>query len=489
MEFETVIGLEVHVELATRTKLFCSCPNEFGGEANTRVCPVCLGLPGSLPVINGEALRKHVMTALALGCRIPEVSRFDRKNYFYPDMPKNYQISQYELPVALGGQVTIKDNNSTKKIRLTRIHLEEDTGKSVHGGRSIASSSFTLLDYNRAGVPLMEIVSEPDMNSPGEAHLYLVELRRILTWLGVSDCRMEEGSLRCDANISLRPAGEKGLGTKTEIKNMNSFRGVRNALEFEEERQRKILQDGGRIVQETLGWDAGTNVAIPMRSKEEAHDYRYFPEPDLPPVRIPSRWKEKIRRDLPEMPEVMAGRFVDEFNIPADDAETLTSYRHFARFFEETARLTDDPRQVSNWMLGDISRYLNARDMEIQQTMLTPGNLSSMIEMIGQGVISGKIGKALIEILLEQGGNPREIVDKKGWRKISTGDVLMPLIQDVLRKNPDAVDSYLAGKESASGFLVGQLMAATRGRADPAVANRLIKEKLLEIHNTRSTGQ
>lgn len=481
MKYETVIGLEVHVELHTKTKLFCGCENRFGGEPNFQVCPVCLGLPGSLPVINREAVRKHVLAALALNCKVPRRSKFDRKNYFYPDMPKDYQISQYDLPLAVGGRLAIEDENGDEKfIGITRIHLEEDTGKSKHAGEtgSIAASDYTLLDYNRAGVPLMEIVSEPDMRSPEEAYRYLTGLKRILTWLGVSDCKMEEGSLRCDANVSLRKVGAKNLGVKTEIKNMNSFKGVRAALEYEVKRHLEILDDGGRVVQETRGWEEARNVTIPMRSKEEAHDYRYFPEPDLTPLNLSEKWIDDLKSSLPEMPQEMSQRLVMDYGIPEYDAGVITGYREFADFFENAVKRCGEAKQVSNWMMGDILKYLNANEMEIRQSKLTPEALGKMIKMISDGEISGKIGKKLVEELLKKGGDPEVIVEKKGWKQVGSPEKLMPMIKEAIDGNPKVLEQYLDGKESTLGFFVGQVMKKTRGKADPKVVNRLLSEEL-----------
>lgn len=481
MEYETVIGLEVHVELSTETKLFCGCQNKFGGEPNTHVCPICLGMPGVLPVLNREAVEKHIMAALALECRIPEKCKFDRKNYFYPDMPKNYQISQYDMPLALEGKLEIPlGDDGVKTIGITRIHLEEDTGKSIHAGEtgSIAASDYTLLNFNRAGVPLLEIVSEPDMRSPEEAYQYLVGLRKILNWLGVSDCKMEEGSLRCDANISIRPPGQAEFGVKTEVKNMNSFKAVRSALEFEEKRQKEALDKGEKIIRETRGWEEDKGITISMRSKEEAHDYRYFPEPDLPPLQIGKEWVDKVKSRLPELPGQMRDRFVNEYGIPAYDAEILTSYRAFAGFFENAAGECGDPKQASNWMMGDISRYLKSKEMEIQDAGLTPQSLASMIKLIKKGEISGKIGKKLIEELLENGGDPEYIVKEKGWAQISSPEELLPLIKQAVDENPRVLEQYLGGKESVTGFFVGRIMTATGGRANPEVANKLLKEEL-----------
>ncbi|MCD4783096.1 MAG: Asp-tRNA(Asn)/Glu-tRNA(Gln) amidotransferase subunit GatB [Candidatus Eremiobacteraeota bacterium] len=481
MAYETVIGLEVHVELNTKTKLFCGCENRFAAEPNSLACPVCLGLPGLLPVVNKRAVEKHIMAAIALGCEILEYSKFDRKNYYYPDMPKNYQISQYDLPIAIKGCLEIEKSDGTKKvIGITRIHLEEDTGKSIHGGGSgsIMESDYTLLDYNRAGVPLMEIVSEPDMRSPEEAYLYLTGLKKILNWIGVSDCKMEQGSLRCDANISLRKKGELEFGVKTEIKNMNSFKSVRSALEFEEKRQAEVLENGGKISQETRGWEEDKGITVSMRSKEDAHDYRYFPEPDLAPLKISREWVDEIGKDLPELPDDRRERFIREYRLPEYDAGVLTTSREMSDFLEEAVVVCNDPKQVSNWLMSDISKYLNEKQVEIQETKLSASTLGGMINMIKKGTISGKIGKKLIAELLNKGGDPEEIVKKKGWIQVSSEEELLPLVKEAIDANPKAVEEYLGGKKSAIGFFVGQVMKATGGKANPGVVNKILMREL-----------
>jgi aspartyl-tRNA(Asn)/glutamyl-tRNA(Gln) amidotransferase subunit B len=453
----------------------------FGADPNTLVCPVCLGMPGVLPVINIEAIEKHIMAALSLGCSIPEHSKFDRKNYFYPDMPKNFQTSQYDLPLALGGELEIALPGAEKKIiGITRIHLEEDTGKSKHAGEtgSITESDYTLLDYNRAGVPLLEIVSEPDMRTPEEAYQYLTELKKILVWLGVSDCKMEQGSLRCDANISIRPAGQAELGVKTEIKNMNSFRSVRSALQYEEKRQREVIEGGGRIIQETRGWEEDRGVTVSMRSKEAAHDYRYFPEPDLPPMKVDDSWISKLRKKLPELPAERKVRFVSQYKLPAYDAGILNISRSFSDFFEAAVKISNDAKQTSNWMMGDILKHLNQNEKEIQETGLKPESLAGMIELISKDTISGKIGKDLIEELLQNGGSPEEIVEKRGWKQISSGDDLLPVIKQVVDDNPKVLAQFLEGKETVKGFFVGQVMKKTAGKANPALVGSLIDEEL-----------
>ena len=480
MEFEAVIGLEVHVELHTAGKLFCRCANAFGQAPNSQVCPVCLGLPGVLPVINRKAVEYLVKVAHALNCAIAEISKFDRKNYFYPDMPKNYQISQYDLPLAQHGVLTIITENGKKDIRIRRIHLEEDTGKSTHKG-AIDQSLYTLEDYNRAGVPLLEIVTEPDMGTPEEASLYLTELRRLVKWLEVSDCKMEEGSLRCDANVSL--SSRKGtLGTKTEIKNMNSFKSVRDALDFEIKRQRDLLSAGGTISQETRGWDEKKSITIPMRSKEAEHDYRYFPDPDLMPLRLERAWIEALRAGLPELPAARKNRFVSTFSIPDYDAEFLTSSREMADFFETTVSHGALPKTVSNWLMGDISRCLNEKGLTLEASHITPAYLARMLALIEKGVINGKIGKDLIGEIIESGTDPDTIVKEKGWFQISDENELKTTVREIITANQEAASSYSKGNEKALGFLVGQIMKATRGKANPELLQKLLRQEMSADH-------
>lgn len=486
MSYETVIGLEVHVELAAKTKLFCGCENRFDAESNTLVCPVCLGMPGVMPVLNKSAVEMHILAALALGCSIPPHSKFDRKHYFYPDMPKNYQISQYDLPLAVNGKLEIDTPQGKKTIGITRIHLEEDTGKSIHAGEtgSITQSDYTLLNFNRAGVPLMEIVSEPEIRSPEEAFNYLTQLKKILVWLGVSDCKMEEGSLRCDANISLRKIGEKKLGVKTEIKNMNSFKAVRAALSFEENRQAELLNQGNPVVQETRGWEENSGVTVSMRSKEYAHDYRYFPEPDLPPLEISEELIKDLKDLLPELPHDMALRFMEEYQLSNYDAQIMTSSRSFADFFEKTVKICSDSKQTANWMMGDVSKHLNSKGADINETLLTPKLLGEMIILIQKGVISGKIGKELLNELFEKGEDPEAIVKAKGWGQISSSSDLLPIINKVLDENPKVLRQYIEGKESVKGFFTGQVMKAAKGRANPEMLNNLLQNELENRKNT-----
>lgn len=489
-EYETIIGLEVHVELLTKSKVFCGCSTAFGAGANTQTCPVCLGLPGVLPVLNKKAVEFAMRAALALNSEVASFSKFDRKNYFYPDLPKNFQISQYDLPLASGGYVDIQVNGSggdssqaepqagIRRIRIKRVHLEEDTGKSVHEGASITGSDFSLEDYNRTGVPLLEIVSEPDIRSPEEAKAYLERLKAILQYVEISDCKMEEGSLRCDANVSIRPKGASGLGVKTEIKNLNSFRSVQRSLEFEVDRQRKVVERGERVVQDTRHWDDAKGVTVSMRSKEQAHDYRYFPEPDLAPMVIDRTWVEEIRRSLPELPDARKERFVCEYGIPEYDAALITGSKRLADFFDACARGYRDPKVVSNWVMGELLRLLNVHNQEIEDARLTPEHLTGMIELIDEGVISGKIAKTVFEEMFETGKPARVIVEEHGLVQISDEGQILGIVDRVIAENPSVVADFRAGKEKALGFLVGQVMKHTQGKANPQAVNRLLRERL-----------
>ncbi|MEW6423470.1 MAG: Asp-tRNA(Asn)/Glu-tRNA(Gln) amidotransferase subunit GatB [Bacillota bacterium] len=477
MEYEAVIGLEVHVELKTKTKIFCPSTTEFGGDPNTHTCPVCLGLPGVLPVLNKKVLEYAIRAALALNCEIAEFSKFDRKNYYYPDMPKNYQISQYDLPLAKNGYLDIEVDGQTRRIGITRLHMEEDTGKLVHQG-TITTTPYSLVDYNRAGVPLIEIVSEPDLRSPEEARVYMEKLRSIIQYTGVSDCKMEEGSLRCDANVSVRPKGNREFGTKTEIKNMNSFKALYRALSYEVQRQIDVLEDGGRIIQETRTWDEGKGVTLPMRSKEEAHDYRYFPEPDLVPLVIDRRWVEEIRTSLPELPDRRRQRYMEQFGLPAYDASVLTATIELAEYFEACVAHYPDAKTVSNWVMGDLSRLLNAHNLEITRCRIRPEQLAQMLRLIAQGTISGKIAKTVFEEMFATGSDPEKIVKEKGLVQITDEGAIAAIVEEVIANHPKVVEDYRAGKDKALGFLVGQVMKATRGKANPELVNRLLKERL-----------
>jgi len=487
MQYETVIGLEIHVELATRTKLFCACRNGFGESPNTQVCPVCLGLPGILPVVNEVALTLLFRAGLALDCQIPPKSKFDRKNYFYPDMPKNYQISQYDLPFTVNGRLKLEH---VKEVGIERIHMEEDTGKSIHvapsstsggvvGGR-IGSSTYTLIDYNRAGVPLIEVVTRPDMRSPDEAVDFLQKLRRTLQFLEVSDCKMEEGRMRCDANVSIRPQGATTLGAKIEIKNMNSFKSVRDALHYEIKRQNEAVEVGERLVQETRAWDETKRVTFSMRSKEEAHDYRYFPEPDIPPFAIAESLIDAVRKTLPELPEARAARYSRDFSLSQDESEFLISARSLSDFFDQTVALISRGKEICNWLRGDIAKYLNEHTLEINQTKLTPKGLAGLIEQIEKGTISGKIAKDLLPEMLEKGGDPQALIQSKGLTQISDAGSLEKLIAEVLQDpgSAKALEEFRAGKERALGFLVGAVMKKTQGKANPQMVNELLKKQL-----------
>ncbi|MGE5507479.1 MAG: Asp-tRNA(Asn)/Glu-tRNA(Gln) amidotransferase subunit GatB [Chitinophagales bacterium] len=476
--YETVIGLEVHAELLTESKLFCSCSTKFGAEPNTHCCPVCLGLPGVLPVLNEKALAYAAKAALALNCEVAEYSKFDRKNYFYPDLPKAYQISQYDLPLALRGWLEVKVNGEPRRIGITRVHLEEEAGKSVHSGESIIGSEFSLEDYNRTGIPLIEIVSEPDMRSPAEAREYLERLKAILQYTGVSDCKMEEGSLRCDANVSLRPVGQKEFGVKVEIKNMNSFRAVQRALEYEVVRQAELLDAGQPIVQETRAWDEGRGITVSMRGKEEAHDYRYFPEPDLPPMVLKRPWVERLRSELPELPLARAERFVREYGLPEYDADLITSSRRLADWYEAAVKEYHDPKTVANWVMGELLRLLKAEGKEIEEQPLTPAHLVEMLKLIDAGTISGKIAKSVFEEMFQTGKRADQIVKEKGLVQISDEGELVRIIEALLEANPKSVADFKAGKEAALGFLVGQVMKETKGRANPGLVNKLLRERL-----------
>jgi len=481
VQYEAVIGLEVHVELKTNTKIFCGCPTEFGGEPNTYVCPICLGLPGVLPVLNKKVLEYAVKAGLALNCKIAPFSKFDRKNYFYPDLPKAYQVSQFDLPIAQQGFLEIELNGKTKRIGITRIHMEEDAGKLVHEGATISETNASFVDYNRSGVPLIEIVSEPDLCSPDEAKAYLEMLKTILEYIDVSDVKMEQGSLRCDANISLRPVGTKELGTKTEIKNLNSFRAVQRALEYEINRQKEILAKGESIIQETRTWDEKQGITLSLRSKEEAHDYRYFPEPDLTPIIVKGEWVEEIRKSLPELPQAKKKRLVEQLGLPEYDAGVITSSPLLAKFFDETVAEFPEAKEVSNWVMGEFLRLLNAQGMEVSEAQVKPQDLARLLQLIAAGTISGKIGKQVFEEMFMSGKDPDVIIKEKGLMQISDEKQLATIIERVIKENHQSVEDFKAGKEKVIGFLVGQVMQATKGQANPGLVNKLLKEKLNEL--------
>ena len=477
MKYEIVIGLEVHAQLNTKTKIFCGCSTQFGAQPNSQTCPICTGMPGVLPVLNREVVTKAIMAAIATGCDVAEVSRWARKNYFYPDLPKGYQISQFELPLAVNGEINIMSNGDSKTIRIHRIHMEEDAGKLIHG-ENLGDPSQSYVDLNRTGVPLIEIVSEPDIRSPEEAKAYLVKIKSILQYLEVSDCNMEEGSMRADANISLRPKGQKELGTKSEIKNMNSFRFLQKALEYEIERQAEILSEGGRVIQETRLWDEKRGVTESMRSKEEAHDYRYFPDPDLVPLRVTADWIAEVKKNLPELPDPKRERFVSEFQIPPYDAEVLTENKRVADYFEETVKQGAEPKAASNWIMTDILRVLKDRNLAIGDCPVTSSMLASMLKLIKDGTISGKIAKTVFEEMEKSGKAPDEIVKEKGLVQITDTSEIEKFVEEVIESSPENVAAYKEGKTKIIGWFVGQVMKSSKGKANPALVNKLLKEKL-----------
>ncbi|WP_449354338.1 Asp-tRNA(Asn)/Glu-tRNA(Gln) amidotransferase subunit GatB [Virgibacillus natechei] len=473
MNFETVIGLEVHVELKTRSKIFSSSPNNFGAEPNTNVNPIDLGYPGTLPVINEEAVNFAMKAAMALNCEIAEHTKFDRKNYYYPDNPKAYQISQFDKPIGENGWIEIEVQGKKKRLGITRLHLEEDAGKLTHG-----EDGHSLIDFNRQGTPLIEIVSEPDMGTPEEAYAYLEKLKSIIQYTGVSDVKMEEGSLRCDANISLRPIGQEAFGEKVELKNLNSFAFVQKGLEFEEKRQEKELLSGGEILQETRRYDEKTKETILMRVKEGSDDYRYFPEPDLLPLFIDETWKERIRSQIPELPDVRKKRYMEELGLSEYDAAVLTDSKQMADFFEEAVQNGAAIKQASNWLMGEVSAYMNKHQKELADLSLTPEALSKMIQLIEDGTLSSKMAKKVFAELVENGGDPETIVKEKGLVQISDEGQLKEIISGVLDENEQSVSDYKDGKGKALGFLVGQVMKATKGQANPPMVNKLLAEEI-----------
>ena len=478
MEYEVVIGLEVHAQLLTHSKVFCRCSAAFGADANTQTCPICTGMPGVLPVINREAVSFAIKTALTVGATIQPLNRFARKNYFYPDLPKGYQISQYEQPLATGGKLAIEVNGQTKEIGITRIHMEEDAGKLFHG-ENLGDPEASFVDFNRCGVPLLEIVSEPDLRSPEEARLYLQKLRQLLRYLEVCDGNMEEGSFRCDANVSIRPVGSKELGTKAELKNMNSFRHVKHALEYEVARQQEALEAGEAIVQETRLWDPSKSITISMRSKEEAQDYRYFPEPDLVPLVVDEAWLEEVRSTLPELPDAKRARFEDVYGLPAYDAGVLTATRALADYYEAAVEaFADDPKMVSNWVMSELLGLLNRDGREITESPVDPGGLAGLLRLMADGTISGKIAKEVFEEMYATGRDAEAIVEEGGLEQISDTGELEALVVQVLSENPDAVERYRSGKTQIVGFLVGQVMKATKGQANPKIVNELLLSNL-----------
>jgi aspartyl-tRNA(Asn)/glutamyl-tRNA(Gln) amidotransferase subunit B len=478
MEYEAVIGLEVHAELLTQSKIFCACSAKFGAPPNQNTCPVCLAMPGALPVLNRRAVEFAIRAGLATHCTIANYSRWARKNYFYPDLPKGYQISQYELPLCLGGTVDVETGAGTTRVCLTRIHMEEDTGKNIHDAHGDSS----LVDFNRCGVPLLEIVSEPDLRSAEEAGAYLRKLRTILQYLEICDGNMEEGSFRCDANVSIRRRGASQLGTKVEIKNMNSFRNVERAIDYELKRQAEVLDGGGRLVQETRLWDPDREVTRSMRSKESAHDYRYFPEPDLLPLLVDDEWIEAVRHTLPELPDARRTRFAGQYGLPAYDADVLTMRKDVADYYEAAVQHHRNPKAVSNWIMGDLLRILRERKLDntlvIHDWPVPPERLAALVELIDSGEISGKIAKTVFEEMVNTGKTPVQIVDEQGLKQISDEGLIVAAVEQVIAANPEKVAEYRGGKDKLFGYFVGQAMKATQGKANPQKLNELLRAKL-----------
>ncbi len=474
MEFETVIGLEVHAQLSTKTKIFCGCSTEFGRPANSNTCPVCLGMPGSLPVLNHKVVDYAIKMGLATNCEINRTNVFARKNYFYPDLPKGYQISQFDLPICEHGWVEIEVNGATRRIGLTRIHMEEDAGKLIHDEREPKS----YVDLNRTGTPLIEIVSEPDLRTPEEAAAYLKKLHAILRYLDICDGNMQEGSFRCDANLSLRPRGQKELGTRTELKNMNSFRNVARALEYEERRQRDLLLDGGQVIQQTLLWDPDRNQTNAMRSKEEAHDYRYFPDPDLIPVEISEEWIETTRKNQPELPDQRRQRFIEELELSEYDAGILTGERELADFFEAALAGYANAKKLANWIMTELIRELKGEDQSIKECPVTPASLAMLLKMIEKGTISGKIAKKVFTEMMASGKDPETVVKEQNLVQMSDEGEILTIVREILAANPEQVEQYRGGKTKVMSFFVGQLMQKTKGRANPQMANELFLKEL-----------
>ncbi len=473
-DYEVVIGLEVHAELSTKTKIFCSCPTEFGAAPNTHTCPVCMAMPGALPVLNEKVVEYAVKAGLATNCSITKESKNDRKNYFYPDLPKSYQISQFDKPLCTNGSIDIEEDGKTKTIGITRIHIEEDAGKLNHN----EFGSGSLVDLNRAGVPLIEIVSEPDMRSSKDAENYLRKIKSILEYIEVSDCKMQEGSLRADVNVSVRKKGAKEFGTRTEMKNMNSFRSIVRAIEYEAERQIEVIENGGKIEQETLRWDDVSGKTFSMRDKEDAQDYRYFPEPDLVAIRLSDEYIENIRKNLPELPESRKKRYLEEYKLTEKEAKMLTASKYMSNLFEAALKICGNAKAVANWLLSDVSRILNEKEIEPDQIPFTAEQLAKMIMLIEKGTISSAIGKKVLEELFENPKDPEKIIEEKGWVQISDEGAIKEVVMKILENNPQSIIDFKAGKDRALGFLVGQAMKETKGKANPKMLNDMFLEEL-----------
>ena len=478
MDYEAVIGLEIHCELKTKTKIFCGCPTTFGADQNTHVCPVCLGLPGVLPTVNKRVVEFAIKAGLATNCEINKYSKFDRKNYYYPDLPKNWQTSQYDLPIAIHGHVDIDTPEGRKTIRLTRIHMEEDAGKLVHSGNTIKDSASSDIDYNRTGVPLLEIVSEPDLRSAEEARAYMEKIKAIMEYIDVSNCRMEEGNLRADVNVSLRPVGSQELGTRTEMKNINSFKGLVDAINYEIERQTEVLDEGGFVRQETRTWDPAQGITLSMRSKENAHDYRYMPEPDLPPIVTSDETIEKYRAELPELPDARRARIEKDYGLSDYDAGILTSSRAMAEYFDAAVAAGANAKLIANWMMGDLAKNLNAEELDIKDSPVEPERLAGMIKLIEKGTISSKIAKKVFKEMWSSKDVPEKIVKDKGLVQITDTKAIEAIVDKVIADNPKPVADYQGGNKKAIGALVGQVMKASRGKANPQVVNKMLAEKL-----------
>lgn len=477
-KYEAVIGLEVHVELKSKTKIFCSCSTEFGGEPNTRVCPVCLGMPGSMPRLNKKVVELAIRTGLGLNAEITKNCHFDRKNYYYPDMPKNYQTSQYYTPIIRNGYVDFEVDGTTKRVNVSFAHLEEDAGKLIHPGDNILEADHSLVDFNRAGVPLLEIVSAPDIRTPEEAREYVAALKAILEYLEVSDCKMQEGSLRCDANVSIRPVGSTQLGTRTELKNMNSLRAIERSIRYEIQRQIQVLEEGGQIQEETRTWNEGKGITEAMRPKLSATHYRCFTEHNLPPLAIDETWIEEIRSNLPELPEARKRRLIEQVGLPEYDAKVITASKRLADFFDETVAEYSDAKKVSNWIMVELLRLLNAKGIEVEDCPVSPSRLAQLLTMIDKGEISGKMAKDIFEKMFDTGKDPKTLVEELGLKQISDTGALEAMIDEVLAANPKSVEDYRNGKDKALGFLVGQVMRASKGQANPQLVNEILRKKL-----------